>query len=103
MYYEKAYCQYRLNLTEEAKETLEQMRETSQRKKELLCQILYRLERYEECYDIYRDVIKNSSDAYEDERQSNLTAIAASLSISGSVSKKQEKGKINFIGVPDTM
>jgi len=39
------------------------------------------LERYEECYDQYLELIKNSDDEYEDERETNLAAVVASLSI----------------------
>jgi len=30
--------------------------------KELKAQILYRLEQYDDSYDVYRDILKNSSD-----------------------------------------
>jgi hypothetical protein len=41
--------------------------------------------RYEECFDVYRDIIKNSTDDYEDERETNLAAVMANLCIEGSV------------------
>lgn len=43
--------------------------------------MLYRLEEYQECYDLYRDVIKNSEDEYDEERQTNLSAVIASLQL----------------------
>lgn len=42
--------------------------------KELKAQVLYRLEDYSECVKIYRDIIKNTSDEYEDEHQTNMSA-----------------------------
>lgn len=57
-----------------------------QKLKELKAQVLYRLEQYEECFDAYRDVIKNSSDDYENEREANLSAVVANLCIKKSVS-----------------
>ena len=42
--------------------------------------------RYEDCFDAYRDIIKNTTDDYEDERETNLAAVVANLSIEGSVS-----------------
>lgn len=53
--------------------------------KELYAQVLYRLERYEECFDVYRDIIKNTDDEYEEERTTNLSAVVANLAIDGSV------------------
>ncbi|KAK3095763.1 hypothetical protein FSP39_018742 [Pinctada imbricata] len=64
--FEKAYCEYRLNKTEEALATLS---------------TLYRLEKYQECYDLYRDVIKNSEDDFDEERETNLSAVIASLQL----------------------
>jgi len=43
------------------------------------------LERFEECFDAYRDVIKNTNDDYDDERATNLSAVAANLAIEESV------------------
>lgn len=41
---------------------------------------------YEECFDVYRDIIKNTTDDYEDERETNLSAVVANMTIEGSVS-----------------
>ncbi|XP_061171362.1 signal recognition particle subunit SRP72-like [Saccostrea echinata] len=79
--FEKAYCEYRLNRTEEALNTLRGISQPDTRTKELLAQVLYRLEEYQECYDLYRDVIKNSEDDYDEERQTNLSAVIASLQL----------------------
>lgn len=53
--------------------------------KELKAQILYRLEKYEDCFAVYRDIIKNSNDDYEDERETNLAAVLSNLALEGSV------------------
>lgn len=54
--------------------------------KELKAQILYRIENYADCAKVYRDIIKNTNDEYEDERQTNLTAALAFLDKSETVS-----------------
>ncbi|XP_048746270.2 signal recognition particle subunit SRP72-like [Ostrea edulis] len=79
--FEKAYCEYRLNRTQDALSTLRGISQPDTRIKELLAQVLYRLEEYQECYDLYRDVIKNSEDDYDEERQTNLSAVLASLQL----------------------
>ncbi|PIK33270.1 putative signal recognition particle subunit SRP72 [Apostichopus japonicus] len=60
--FEKAYCQYRLNKVPESLKTLRNITEPDDKVKELLGQVLYRLEEYSECLDIYKDLIKNSSE-----------------------------------------
>ena len=40
---------------------------------------LYRLENYSDCFDLYRDLVKNSQDDYEEERETNLASLLASL------------------------
>ena len=86
--FEKSYCEYRLNLPEKALKTVDaaNINPLPDNLKELKAQILYRLERYEDCYDLYKDIIKNTNDEYEDERTTNLSAVLANLSIEGSVS-----------------
>ncbi|CAG5120167.1 unnamed protein product, partial [Candidula unifasciata] len=81
--FEKAYCEYRLNRTNEALNTLKSVTTQDVRTKELLCQVLYRIEQFEECYNLYRDVIKNSQDDYDSERETNLSAVIASLQLWG--------------------
>ncbi|WAR22360.1 SRP72-like protein [Mya arenaria] len=78
--FEKAYCEYRLNRTQEALSTLRAGGDNlDNRCKELLAQVLYRLEEYSECYDLYRDLIKNCQDDFDEERETNLSAVLASL------------------------
>lgn len=53
--------------------------------KELKAQILYRLEKFSECFELYKDLIKNTEDDYEAERETNLLATVACLSLEGTV------------------
>uniref|UniRef100_A0A1E1XRG6 Signal recognition particle subunit SRP72 n=1 Tax=Amblyomma sculptum TaxID=1581419 RepID=A0A1E1XRG6_AMBSC len=89
MAFEKAYCLYRLNDTKEAWKLLNSISTQSFRVKELKAQVLYRLENYQECFDVYRDLIKNSEDDYEEERETNLAAVIASLTMQ---TKQEVKG-----------
>ena len=87
--FEEAYCHYRLNAASKALEVLDRQFETSRdesiKHKELRAQILYRLERYSNCFDIYRDIVKNSmaDDDFEVERMTNLAAVSANLEYNG--------------------
>lgn len=85
--FEKGYCEYRLNQPDIALKTVENcgISPLTPALKELKAQILYRLEKYEECFDSYRDLIKNTDDDYDEERTTNLSAVAANLAIEGSV------------------
>ncbi|XP_054167221.1 signal recognition particle subunit SRP72-like [Oppia nitens] len=95
--YQKAYCEYRLNNVEEAINTLDLIKEQDFHVKELRAQALYRLERFKECYDFYVDLIKNSDDDYEDERQTNLAAVVGSLSINGDSNWTKSKPDIEEV------
>ncbi|SPP82573.1 signal recognition particle subunit SRP72 [Drosophila guanche] len=82
--FEKSYCEYRLNKQAQALKTIDDAagaQPLPPNLKELRTQILYRLERYDECLDSYKDIIKNTSDEYEDERRTNLSAVAANLAL----------------------
>lgn len=86
--FEKAYAEYRLNDSVKALKTIDSAGlpgPLPPKVKELRAQILYRLERYEECFDMYRDIIKNTDDEYEEERTTNLSAVVANLAIEGAV------------------
>ena len=50
---------------------------------------MYRLERYQESYKIYLNLIKNSEDDYEDEREANLGAVVARLTINDETFKSK--------------
>uniref|UniRef100_A0A8B9JDU4 Signal recognition particle subunit SRP72 n=1 Tax=Astyanax mexicanus TaxID=7994 RepID=A0A8B9JDU4_ASTMX len=78
--FEKAYCEYRLNRVENALKTIEGISEQTDKLKELYGQVLYRLERYDECEAVYKDLIRNSQDEYEEERKTNLAAVQAAQS-----------------------
>lgn len=92
--FEKAYCQYRLNQPEEALKTIDTncQQPLADNVKELRAQVLYRLERFEECLNSYKDLIKNTQDEYDDERLTNMSAVAASLADAG----QQTKGLPEF-------
>ncbi|XP_052751250.1 signal recognition particle subunit SRP72 [Galleria mellonella] len=79
LHFEKAYAQYRLNTPKEALQTVDSAPELTPALKELRAQILYRLEQYQECYNLYREVVKNTTDDYEDERKANMAAVVANL------------------------
>ncbi|XP_013417430.1 signal recognition particle subunit SRP72 [Lingula anatina] len=81
--FEKAYCQYRLNKTSDALVTLREIEDPDVRVQELMAQVLYRLENYEECYSLYKNLVKNSEDDFEQERYTNFSAVMAALQISG--------------------
>ncbi|XP_042303628.1 LOW QUALITY PROTEIN: signal recognition particle subunit SRP72 [Sceloporus undulatus] len=78
--FEKAYCEYRLNRIENALKTIEGVSQQTNKLKELYGQVLYRLERYDDCLAVYRDLIRNSQDDYEEERKTNLSAVVAAQS-----------------------
>uniref|UniRef100_A0A8D0XU43 Signal recognition particle subunit SRP72 n=1 Tax=Sus scrofa TaxID=9823 RepID=A0A8D0XU43_PIG len=77
--FEKAYCEYRLNRIENALKTIESANQQTDKLKELYGQ-LYRLERYDECLAVYRDLVRNSQDDYDEERKTNLSAVVAAQS-----------------------
>lgn len=87
--FEKSYSQYRLNKSDEALKTIESanLNPLPANLKELKAQVLYRLENFDECFNLYKDIIKNCSDDYEDERTTNFSAVVANLSINGTVSE----------------
>uniref|UniRef100_A0A8C0ZNQ6 Signal recognition particle subunit SRP72 n=1 Tax=Castor canadensis TaxID=51338 RepID=A0A8C0ZNQ6_CASCN len=78
--FEKAYCEYRLNRIENALKTIEGTNQQTDKLKELYGQVLYRLERYDECLAVYRDLVRNSQDDYDEERKTNLSAVVAAQS-----------------------
>ena len=80
--FEKAYCFYRLEKYAESRAILLQQPQETARVKELLAQIAYRQERYNEARDIYSGVVKERSDDFSKEREANFIA-AQSLSDGG--------------------
>uniref|UniRef100_A0A4W6BUR0 Signal recognition particle subunit SRP72 n=1 Tax=Lates calcarifer TaxID=8187 RepID=A0A4W6BUR0_LATCA len=93
--FEKAYCEYRLNRVESALKTIEGAPEQTDKLKELYGQVLYRLERYDECKSVYTDLIRNSQDEYEEERKTNLAAVVAAMS-------QWEKAPLDDLGLPES-
>jgi len=86
--FEKAYCEYRINRPEVAFMTIESanLNPLPANLKELKAQVYYRLEQYDESFNLYKEIVKNSHDEYEEERTTNLSAVVANLSIEGTVS-----------------
>lgn len=89
--FERAYAQYRLNQPALALRTIDAATAAAgageplpANLKELRAQVLYRLEQFDECFDAYRDIVKNTNDDYDDERATNLGAVVANLAIVGS-------------------
>lgn len=77
--FETAYCYYRLNDIVKSLSILEDVTNPGIKHQELKAQVLYRLERYESCYTVYRDIIKGTDDKYDTERKTNLSAVTANL------------------------
>jgi len=77
--FEAAYCHYRLNDPHKAMEILDGIVNPQVKHNELRAQVLYRLEQYEKCFSVYRDMIRSSDDKYETERKTNLSAVTAQL------------------------
>jgi signal recognition particle subunit SRP72 len=96
--FEKAYCEYRLNKPDQSLKTIEgaNLNPLPANLKELKAQVLYRLEEYDDCFNLYKDIIKNSSDDYEEERTTNLSAVVANLSIEGTDKKLPDLGENTY-------
>jgi len=77
--FEAAYCHYRLNDPHKAMQILDGVINPQVKHSELRAQVLYRLEQYENCFTVYRDIIRSSDDKYETERKTNLSAVTAQL------------------------
>jgi len=77
--FEEAYCYYRLNDPHKALKVLDEVINPQVKHNELRAQVLYRLEEYENCFSVYRDIIRSSDDKYETERKTNLSAVTAQL------------------------
>merc|ERR1711953_446552 len=74
----ESYCLYRLNKPEEALAIIEENGGAgkSEKIRELQAQIYYKLEMYQEAYNLYRDIMKNTNDDFEQERLTNMQATA---------------------------
>lgn len=97
--FEQAYCLYRLKRVQEAVDRLQGLKSSEVRVKELLAQALYRLERLQDSYTLYVDLIKNSNDEFEEERETNLSAVMARISMTSQESGPPAvPGKLDSIG-----
>ncbi|KAL6735102.1 hypothetical protein Aduo_005577 [Ancylostoma duodenale] len=81
--FERAYIFYRLEKNDEALEALEACDPKDHRALELKAQLCYRLDRFQEAYEIFRDLLRNHSDSYDDERKANYLAVQAQLEAMG--------------------
>lgn len=88
LHFEKAYCEYRMNKNIESYTTLKSCKEMGIKEKELLAQVTYRMEKYNESYEAYRDIVKDIDDDFDNERQSNLSAVVASWQTASPSSSK---------------
>ncbi|KAF8360430.1 srpa-72, partial [Pristionchus pacificus] len=78
-HFEKAYIHYRTNENEESLEELSKCHPDDVRALELKAQLLYRLDRFQEAYDVYKHLMKNHSDEQDEERKANIVAVEAQL------------------------
>ncbi|XGW08313.1 hypothetical protein V3C99_010991 [Haemonchus contortus] len=81
--FEKAYILYRLERNDEALEALAACDPKDHRALELKAQLCYRLDQFQEALDIFRDLLRNHSDSYDDERKANYLAVQAQLEAMG--------------------
>ena len=72
--FEKAYCLYRTNNPVETLKTIQSVENLDNKLLELKAQVLYRLEYFEEAFDVYRKISKSFRDEYSDERDANMSA-----------------------------
>jgi len=78
--FEEAYCHYRMNDPRKALTLLDDYANPQVKHRELRAQVLYRLEQFEDCFSVYRDIIRSSDDdKYDTERKTNLSAVTAQL------------------------
>ncbi|GMT16156.1 hypothetical protein PFISCL1PPCAC_7453, partial [Pristionchus fissidentatus] len=78
-HFEKAYIHYHLNQNDESLEELTKCDGDDVRALELKAQLLYRLDRFQEAYDVYKHLLKNHSDGQDEERKANIVAVEAQL------------------------
>lgn len=91
LHFVKAYCYYRLNRHQEALKVLDELGDDVELPlKELKAQVLYRLENYCGSADLYQDIIKNSSEEYEDEYFTNLSAALVYLDNNSAINNLKE-------------
>merc|ERR1711981_236504 len=99
---EKAYSLYRTFKNDAALEAISQatINTPSEQQKisELRAQILYRLEKFSEARDIYKQLLRDAADDLEEDRETNLLACEAAMAMANhSSSKPLEKVKISKV------
>uniref|UniRef100_A0A158PA74 Signal recognition particle subunit SRP72 n=1 Tax=Angiostrongylus cantonensis TaxID=6313 RepID=A0A158PA74_ANGCA len=77
------YILYRLERNDDALEALIACDKSDHRAQELRAQLYYRLDRFQEALEIFRDLLRNHSDSYDDERKANYLAVVAQLEAMG--------------------
>lgn len=97
--FEKAYALYKLFRNEEALRTLNSVTNVSEENQlklnELKGQVLYRLDKFEEARIIYKNLIRDSSDDYDEDRQVNLLGCEAAISMERAASNNSEPLKVS--------
>jgi len=94
--FETAYCYYRLNNLNKSLDIIESVRNPQLKHEELKAQILYKMEEYEPCYTLYRKIIKNSTDDFETERKTNISAVAAQLGDESNIVSDDETHELRY-------
>eukprot|EP00088_Acartia_fossae_P008823 TRINITY_DN1423_c0_g1_i10.p1 TRINITY_DN1423_c0_g1~~TRINITY_DN1423_c0_g1_i10.p1 ORF type:complete len:657 (-),score=254.81 TRINITY_DN1423_c0_g1_i10:205-2175(-) len=77
--FETAYCYYRLNQLQKSLKEIDSVKNPGMKHQELKAQILYKLEDYNQCFNLYRNIVKNSTDEFEVERKTNISAVITQL------------------------
>jgi len=77
--FEIAYCYYRLNNLEKSLAMINSVKNPELKHQELKAQILYKLEEYDSCFSLYRNIVKNTTDDFEVERRTNIGAVVSQL------------------------
>jgi len=87
--FEIAYTYYRLNNLTKSLEVINSVKKPELKHQELKAQILYKIEEYDDCYNLYRNIVKNSTDDFELERRTNISAV---ITLMGDESKITKDG-----------
>ncbi|OQV17716.1 putative Signal recognition particle subunit SRP72 [Hypsibius exemplaris] len=77
----KVYALYRLGRYADILKELPAGAELTLELKEVRAQALYKLEKYEECRELYKELLKKQRDDLDAERQSNLMAVLTQLQL----------------------
>ena len=87
--FEEAYCLYRLDRPEDSLAVLEKSSNPTDKIKELKAMVYYRLEMYEDSYNLYKDILKNTiNEELEAERMTNLQAASVYVKASQPVAEQ---------------